>query len=198
MQNSKIKICGIKNASEAKKVTPLDIDFIGVIFAESIRKVNLQIANEIAKIAHDNGKKVVGVFAKNKNILECMQNLDVAQIYDTIPLNLYQQLNLGKKEIWQVFSVLNALPNLDISKYDMPLFDCKGKNLGGNGISFEWEILKNLKPFSYALAGGLGTHNIELAASYNPKVLDINSKVEDRNGIKDINLIKEIIKKVKK
>ncbi|NLK66873.1 MAG: phosphoribosylanthranilate isomerase [Campylobacteraceae bacterium] len=195
---SKIKICGIKNTDEARKVASLEINYIGVIFAKSIRQVDLKTANEIAKIAHENGKKVVGVFAKCDNVLEYMENLDVAQIYDTIPAELYKSLNSSKKEVWQVFSVFNELPNLAISEYDMALFDCKGESLGGNGISFEWEILKSLEPFSYGLAGGLGVHNVELAASYKPKVLDINSRVENANGIKDESLIKEIIKKVKK
>ncbi|MSN96928.1 phosphoribosylanthranilate isomerase [Campylobacter sp. FMV-PI01] len=191
-----IKICGIKNLSEAKDVTNLEIDYIGVIFAESIRRVDLKMANEIAKIAHKNGKKVVGVFAKfsDDEILEYVEHLDAAQIYDKISANLYQNLKSLNKEVWQVFSVSDALPNLGILNYDMALFDCKGKNLGGNGISFDWEILKSLKPFSFGLAGGLGVHNIDEAIKYSPKILDINSKVEDENGIKNPKLISKILK----
>ena len=62
----------------------------------------------------------------------------------------------------------------------MPLFDCKGENLGGNGAKFNWEILKGFKG-EFALAGGIGEENILEALKFRPFLLDINSKVEDEN-----------------
>lgn len=47
------------------------------------------------------------------------------------------------------------------------------------------------------MAGGIGTRNVLEAAKYNPKILDINSLVEDKNGIKDPKLIMEILKILK-
>lgn len=199
--HSKIKICGIKNEEEARNIADLKLDYIGVIFAKSTRQVNLETAKNIAMIAHENSIKIVGVFSEfsDEKISHFMNyaNLDIAQIYGTISKNLYSNLNLYNKQIWKVFSVLDTLPNLGKSNYDMALFDYKGENLGGNGKSFDWKILKNLKPFSYVLAGGIGLENIDLALSLKPAVLDINSKVENEFGIKDRNLIIEILKKAK-
>ena len=64
-----IKICGIKNLNEAKSVCECEfnaqrVDFIGVIFAQSKRQVSLEMAKNIADLAHKFGIKVVGVFAE--------------------------------------------------------------------------------------------------------------------------------------
>ena len=155
------------------------VSFLGVIFAPSKRKVTPQIAREIANLAHDYGVKCVGVFAEisENEILEiCKEaNLDVAQIYGEYSANLRQNLARESVKIWKVYSVLDTLPSVDFSLCDMPLFDCKGVNLGGNGISFEWRILEGVK-FDFALAGGIGEDNVREAIKFNPCVLDINSR----------------------
>lgn len=192
-----VKICGIKSVDEAKSLLDLDIDYIGLIFAPSPRKVTLETAKQISKIAHEAGLKCVGIFARmsDDSILEVCEaaKLDAAQIYGNISDQLYDNLNFADIQVWKVFSVSEELPNIDGYAFDMALFDCKGEKLGGNGSSFNWEILKPLKPYSFGLAGGIGIENALKAASFKPAVLDINSKVEDENGIKDPKLIKQIL-----
>ena len=43
-----VKICGIKTPAEACEVASLDVDFLGVIFAKSKRRVSARTAREIA------------------------------------------------------------------------------------------------------------------------------------------------------
>ena len=72
---------------------------------------------------------------------------------------------------------------------------------GGNGISFDWKILRKYslnKPFF--LAGGIGFSNIEKIKNFfnseisdNCIALDINSHFELDKGIKDFQLIKKFI-----
>ena len=62
-----VKICGIKTLDEAGVVCALDVDFIGLIFAKSKRRVELNLARQIAKFAHSKSKKVVGVFAEQSD-----------------------------------------------------------------------------------------------------------------------------------
>lgn len=235
---TQLKICGIKTPDEAAKILALNVDFIGVIFAKSKRQVDMMTARQIANLAHQNGKKCVGVFAsgnqscdtkitatissQNRNskpllsyafgyesgeyevpefnslsqgsalpVCEVQNNceimevaefcgLDVAQIHGEISENLYLNLKDLGCEIWQALSVGEVLPN--VTKFaDLVLYDCKGENLGGNGKSFNWNLLKNLKPFSFGLAGGIGEENVSEALKFNPKIIDINSKVEDEN-----------------
>ena len=197
---SKIKICGIKSAEEARVVVGLDVDFLGAIFAKSKRQVSAQAAREIAGIAHAAGKKCVGVFAGQSDceIMEICEfvPLDAAQIHGEVSSNLYANLKAMGLEIWRVYSVLDKLPAVDTALCDMPLFDCKGQNAGGNGISFDWEILRAVK-FDFGMAGGIGEHNAREAIKFNPRVLDLNSKVEYENGIKSVEKIKKILEILK-
>ena len=192
-----VKICGIKTLAEACEVASLDVDFLGVIFAKSKRRVSARTAREIADIAHAADKKCVGVFAEQSDceIMEICEfaALDVAQIHGEVSSNLYANLKAMGLEVWRVYSVLDKLPAVDTALCDMPLFDCKGENAGGNGTSFEWEILKEVK-FKFGMAGGIGEHNIKEALKFKPYLVDINSKVEDENGIKDAQKIERILK----
>ena len=197
---SKIKICGIKSAAEAREVASLDIDFLGAIFAKSKRQVSPETAREIVDIAHGAGKKCVGVFAGQSDceIMEICKfvPLDAAQIHGEISSNLYANLKAMRLEVWRAYSVLDALPTVDTALCDMPLFDCKGENAGGNGISFDWEILREAK-FDFGMAGGIGEHNACEAIKFSPRVLDLNSKVEDENGVKSAVKIKKILEILK-
>ena len=191
-----VKICGIKTPKEARDVASLDVDFLGAIFAKSKRQVGAQTAREIADIAHKAGKKCVGVFAGQSDceIMEICEfaALDVAQIHGEVSSNLYANLKAMRLEVWRVYSVLDALPAVDTALCDMPLFDCKGENAGGNGISFDWEILRAVK-FDFGMAGGIGEHNAREAIKFKPRVLDLNSKVEDKNGTKEPKIIQSIL-----
>ena len=76
------------------------------------------------------------------------------------------------------------------------LFDTKGDLPGGNGINFDWDILKNYplqKPFF--LSGGIGTDNIDqikkLLNSQLPiYAIDVNSKFEISPAKKNIDKLK--------
>ncbi|WP_239704655.1 phosphoribosylanthranilate isomerase [Tenacibaculum finnmarkense] len=75
---------------------------------------------------------------------------------------------------------------------DFFLFDTKGKERGGNGITFDWSVLQkyNLtKPFF--LSGGIGLEEVseikKLRALNLPiYALDVNSKFETSAGLKSV------------
>ena len=43
------------------------------------------------------------------------------------------------------------------------------------------------------MAGGIGEHNIKEALKFKPYLVDINSKVEDENGVKEPKIIQSIL-----
>lgn len=198
----KIKICGIKNLAEAKSVLECEfnavkVDFLGLIFAQSPRKVTPEIAKEISNLVHEFGRKSVGVFTDSSDdeILKICEfaNLNVAQIYKEISLNLKQNLAKIGVEVWQVVRIKDEMPSFSNLHFDKILFDYKGEKMGGNGESFEWKMLKNLQ-IPFILAGGIGAENVKEALNLGAFCLDINSKVEDENGIKDPKKITQILK----
>ena len=82
---------------------------------------------------------------------------------------------------------------------DYFLFDAKGKLPGGNGFTFDWSLLKDYpssKP--YFLSGGIGLENVEEIKEFMRRpeskycyALDVNSKFEEKPGLKNIEKLKE-------
>lgn len=71
------------------------------------------------------------------------------------------------------------------------LFDIKGKNKGGNGIVFNWEVFYKyfLKKF-FIISGGIGLEEIDviyklLESGLFIYVIDVNSKFEIKLGLKN-------------
>jgi phosphoribosylanthranilate isomerase len=67
---------------------------------------------------------------------------------------------------------------------------------GGTGESFDWNWLNDLqeKEQYFILSGGINSENVHNALSTNSWCIDLNSGVESEEGIKDIALIKNILK----
>ena len=196
------------------------VEFLGVIFVSSSkRRVSVETAREIARIAHQNGAKCVGVFAlscEKHSVAACecknfsgktrggeicedkiyagesgglkfyeneredlnvnlnancavsasikdlnseilytealdeeqilkicsLCELDCAQIYGHISADFKARLNAAGIEAWQVLSIGAEMPPLEGLSCDRILFDAKGANLGGNGVSFDWDLLR--------------------------------------------------------
>ena len=204
------------------------VEFLGVIFVSSSkRRVSVETAREITRIAHQSGAKCVGVFAlssekhsaaphecenfsgkacgdeickdkiyasnsggvefyeatefceKQRNDLSVNLNancatptstedlnseifgaealgeeqilkiceaceLDCAQIYGRINADFKARLNAAGIEAWQVLSIDAEIPLLEGLSCDRILFDAKGTSLGGNGVSFDWDLLRRV------------------------------------------------------
>lgn len=58
---------------------------------------------------------------------------------------------------------------------------------GGNGVAFDWTLLKGLDPsLDYMLSGGLNADNIATAlGTARPRGIDVSSGVESAPGVKD-------------
>ncbi|EPP6008001.1 phosphoribosylanthranilate isomerase, partial [Campylobacter jejuni subsp. jejuni] len=142
-----------------------------------------------------------GVFVDEnlEQILRCIQEvkLDGVQIYRTITKEEFEILKVQNVFVWQVISVEDSLDLKSEIFADLVLFDAKGILKGGNGISFNWTLLSSYTK-DFVLAGGIGLDNIHKAVKTGAKILDLNSKLEDEKGLKDINKIKQILKELKK
>ncbi|EPV2542873.1 phosphoribosylanthranilate isomerase [Campylobacter upsaliensis] len=199
---TKLKICGIKDILNAEQISGLEqIDYLGLIFAQSVRKVDEKTAIKLSQIIHKNHKKVVGVFVDEslEFILKIAQNaeLDGVQIHRRIAQKDFEILQKNKLFVWQVISVGENLQMPSQIYADMTLFDTKGKFKGGNGISFDWNLLKDYKQ-KFGIAGGIEAHNIREAKALNPTLIDVNSKVENSQGLKELAKIKDLIKEFQK
>lgn len=105
-------------------------------------------------------------------------------------------------EIIKVFSIKNEF-NFNVLKpyeavCDYFLFDTKGQLPGGNGFTFNWDVLSHYpstKPFF--LSGGIGVDEIENLKQFQQSkaskycyAIDVNSKFEIEAGLKNIDLLR--------
>ena len=69
---------------------------------------------------------------------------------------------------------------------------------GGTGESFDWSLINSVKDLDIKiiLSGGINCENVDNAIDINPWCLDINSGVESSPGIKNIDLIKQLLDKI--
>ncbi len=111
-------------------------------------------------------------------------------------------------EIIKVFSIKDKFDFSQLQPYedvvDYFLFDTKGKLPGGNGYTFNWDVLKaypSTKP--YFLSGGIGLEEMDKVLSFMRRqeskycyAIDINSKFEIKPGLKAFEELEEFKKYV--
>jgi phosphoribosylanthranilate isomerase len=197
MKKIKLKICGMKYSENIQEIATLKPDYLGFIFWDkSSRKFDLKELPEL-----DSNIKKVGVFVDAS--LEEIQNkiktfqLDVIQLHGKESVDYCANLKNENIEIIKAFSIYNDLDFSQLKAYenvvDYFLFDTKGKLPGGNGTTFDWQVLENYnlqKPFF--LSGGIGLNEISKTKEFLDSKLskycysiDVNSRFETEPGLKN-------------
>ncbi|WP_072881396.1 phosphoribosylanthranilate isomerase [Salegentibacter echinorum] len=211
MKELKLKICGMKEADNILEVAELQPDYMGFIFYD---KTPRNFDAEMPQIPSAVKKTGVFVNAKIDDILKKIRKYDLKalQLHGNESPEFCGELNIllreVKIELIKVFSIGEDFDFKDIKAYeavvDYFLFDTKGKNKGGNGTVFNWEILKEYpseKPFF--LSGGIGLEQLsavkELQEHFRAKgkedvlyAIDVNSKFEDKPGLKNVGKLKKL------
>ncbi|WP_226037168.1 phosphoribosylanthranilate isomerase [Aquibacillus saliphilus] len=199
----KVKICGITTEAAAQQAVQSGADFIGFVFADSKRKIDGRDAKRIAETIPATVKKV-GVFvneqAQKVNQLADDVGLDYVQLHGDETPEFCKQISYPIIKAFQITSSsdLEKLVNYSCDYYllDSPA----GKYRGGNGETFNWNLVKDLPNIGQKviLAGGLHVDNIRQAITeVGPDGVDVSSGVETE-GIKDLEKIATFITEAKK
>ncbi len=199
-----IKICGMKYPENILEVGALLPDYMGFIFWEKSARYFDGVIPEIPKSI-----KKVGVFVDEtveiitQKVLR--HDLQAVQLHGKESVAFCEALkkSLPKEiEIIKVFSILDTFDFTLLQPFesvcDYFLFDTKGKLPGGNGIIFDWKVLRNYpstKPFF--LSGGIGLDEMEavneiLKTNLPVYTIDVNSKFEIEPGLKNIELCRKV------
>ncbi|MGG2016142.1 phosphoribosylanthranilate isomerase [Bacillus sp. S10(2024)] len=197
----KVKICGITDIRAAKIACEYGADAIGFVFAKSKREIMPDGAKQIIEELPENVMKV-GVFVNEP--IEVIQN--IAKHCGLTHVQLHgdeQNYHIRRLNISSIKAVgVSSCEDIERAKEyetDFILFDSPKEEFhGGNGKTFSWELLQS-NPIGkkIILAGGLNLENItEAIEMVQPYMVDVSSGVET-NGKKDIEKIKQFIKKAK-
>ena len=201
----RLKVCGMRELENISALSELDPNYIGFIFwSESSRFVDKKTPPLDKKII----KTGVFVDATFDYILTKIKDhqLDAVQLHGQESCSYCKVIKDYGLKVIKSFSIKNTFDFNTLEDYenscDYYLFDTKGKLPGGNGFSFDWNILNEYpsqKPFF--LSGGIGVDNLnEIKKLVKTKLpihaIDVNSKFETAPGNKNIELLKKFKKKI--
>lgn len=197
-----IKFCGLTNVEDAREARRLGAGYVGVILADSPRRVDIPTASAIFDAA-GTGVEHVAVFGHGSsgNVPAVANGLaaDIVQLHGAIgPRVLEAFRHTFSGRIWAVVGIspdASTLPQDagDIAKVaDGILLDTRvGGRTGGTGIPLDWDQLGDAvaalrERTSIILAGGLSAENVGAAVlALAPDVVDVSSGVERSPGKKD-------------
>ena len=211
----KLKVCGMKYIENIQKVAVLQPDYLGFIFYEKSKRNFEGIIPDLPKEI-----KKAGVFVNEipEIVVSLVEEygLNMVQLHgDESPEYLQRLISIFKEsiaekhlkakyeipELVKVFGIKDAFDFDSLNPYlktvDYFLFDTKGKERGGNGFTFNWQVLESYpfkKPFF--LSGGIGLDQVSEIKKLQAKnlpiyALDVNSNFESAPGIKKVEELKK-------
>lgn len=207
-----VKICGLKTEEALAAALDGGASHIGFIFFEkSPRHVEPDQAGRLREAARGRADVVAVTVNADDAALDAIvaaAKPDILQLHGAeSPERVAEVKARYGLPVMKAFAIREAADLEKIAPYrgvaDRFLFDAKppkGSDLpGGNGVSFDWELLAALDDgVDYMLSGGLNAANIGAALNAaSPRAIDISSGVERAPGEKDPDLIRSFFSAVR-
>ena len=201
----KVKVCGITSPEDARTAASSGTDAIGLVFAESPRKVSVEEAREIVATLPDSVLKV-GVFVNEEpeEVLRVAREvgLDYAQLHgDETPETVTFLREAGIK-VMKALRVRDEGSLAAMEEYgaDLVMLDAwSEKARGGTGERFDWALAKSLRGRgNIVVSGGLSPENVREAISFfEPYGVDASSSLEEAPGKKNEERVRRFVSAAK-
>ncbi|WP_303311100.1 phosphoribosylanthranilate isomerase [Hymenobacter sp. BT730] len=205
----RLKVCGMARPDNLRAVAALWPDFLGFIFypkSQRFAGATLQPADTAALPAEI---LKVGVFVDEE--LEVIRvrvqefSLDLVQLHGSETPETCAALQAAGIPVSKAFAVGETFDFSVLAPYvgsvTYFLFDTVGAQPGGNGTTFNWQLLEQYTlPVPYFLAGGLALeHAAELRNLCLPGLfaLDLNSRFETAPGVKDAVQLQQLFHEIR-
>ena len=204
-----IKICGLSTPETVEAAVEAGATHVGIVHYEpSPRHVELRTAAALRRAVPDTVKLVVVTVNMQPDPLSRVVDAlrpDIVQFHGSETPEWLELVRTNSEVgVWRALG-LRERATLDRarkfeSKVDRLLFDAPAKALpGGNGTSFQWDLLDGWEPFvDWGLAGGLTPDNVAQAIrTVKPPLVDASSSLETEPGVKDPALIRAFCEAVR-
>lgn len=196
---TRVKICGITNVEDARLAVQFGADAVGLIFAESKRKITPEQARDIVRSLPPM-ITTVGVFmdqseALIRNAVQ-ISNVNLVQLHGSESPEFCRRI--GRRIIKRIHvrssDTARFIRDRMASYTDCDVLLDPG---AGDGRTFDWRVVSGLgAPF--ILAGGLNPDNVWAAIQLaRPAGVDVSSGVEASPGKKDPDKLKAFLQEVK-
>lgn len=200
---TRIKLCGMTRVEDVQLAVALQVDFIGLIFAErSKRRVSIAQA---AALRHAAAQVAVVALVMDNAAAEVQQIVeairpDFLQFHGReddafcagFGLSFFKAIAMGNGGDPRLH--MAAFP----SAYGFVLDGHAVGEAGGSGQSFDWTRLPAASAKPLLLAGGLGPDNVGQAiAVAHPWGVDVSSGIERSPGVKDEQAMRRFVSAVR-
>ena len=205
-----VKICGLSTPETLDAALRAGADWVGFVrFPKSPRHVELDLARRLSGQTKGRaGRVVLLVDADDAAIMEALEAIDpdllqlhgretperVAAIRQTFGRPVMKALGIGQEaDLAAVSAYANVADHLLLDAKPPPTPDALP---GGNGLPFDWRLLKRLDPaLPFMLSGGLTPDTVaEAIRLTGAKAVDVSSGVESAPGVKDPDKIEAFVK----
>lgn len=208
----RVKICGITNFDQARAVAQCGATDLGFIcVAKSARYIAPEALTGITQALLQAEIQVgtVGVFVNTP--MEAVGQIARQSHLKTVQLHSQETLEDCQRfrQLWPGVEIIKAIrvrgePDLELADRYAPWVDAllldayHPHHHGGTGQTLEWEILKTFRPACpWFLAGGLTPKNVQTALiQLFPQGIDLSSGVEDRPGVKNLTLVRDLFRQL--
>lgn len=193
---TKVKICGITSAFDAKAVSEAGADFLGVVLSPSPRRVELNRLATIIEVAGERSP-VVGVFATEADLLhfnsECSVSLDYYQVYfDYAGL----PVRPPRSQWIRSFRIASINDRPGTASADLLLLDFK--NSGAEATREVPLTARDVICERTFIAGNLTVDNVAgVVQAMRPFGVDVARGTESSPGVKDFQLVEQFIRRAR-
>jgi phosphoribosylanthranilate isomerase len=207
---AKVKICGVRTPAIIETAAEAGADFVGfVFFTKSPRHLTLEEASALAGAARGKIATVAVMVDPGDELIDSVAETvrpDLLQLHGSeTPERVAAVKARTKLPVMKAIAIGTpedvALARAFAASADHILFDAKADAAaglpGGNGVAFDWGVLKSFGA-PYALSGGLTPDIVgEAIALTGADLVDVSSGVERAPGEKDAELVKRFIRAAK-
>ncbi|MFI5192991.1 MAG: phosphoribosylanthranilate isomerase [Chitinophagales bacterium] len=210
----RVKVCGMTQLDQVRKLDELGVDFAGFIFYPKSPRYAARhiVGQELRRSKLRIGK--VGVFVNSpyEDMMRTVDEygLDMVQLHgDENPhqcelianyVNVIKVFRLGEDD--PISWIIRPFED----SCDMFLFDTMGVGYGGTGKKFNWDVLKPVTLDKlFFLSGGIEPGDAEKLKVFGQEPvgkrlfsIDINSRFELSSGVKDMDKIVGFLEEIKK
>jgi phosphoribosylanthranilate isomerase len=198
---STIKVCGMRDPQLIDTAIQNGAKYIGFIlnYPKSPRSITVnELQNLIKQIPVHIKKVAVMVNPEIKEVKQIENDCDFVQLHgDEINDDIKKIKQQTKLKVIKAIKIrdekdlnqLSQFPDSDHLLLDTPA-------MGQEGDEFNFNLLNHIQNQNYFLAGKISINNVGTALKYTD-MIDVNSSLETKKGIKDSEKITEFFNKVK-
>lgn len=200
-----VKVCGMRDAENIRKVEALGVDWMGFVF----HRTSPRFVGELPDYLPQRAKRV-GVFVDEteEQIMETVQlfRLDMVQLHGHETPDFCSRIRSKGLKVIKAINVQNTFSTEEVSFYeracDYFLFDTKTLLPGGSGQKFDWSSLSAYRGTTpFLLSGGISPDDADRVEAFVHERcigIDLNSRFETSPANKDIHLLQSFIDKIKR